>query len=200
MAVSMTLSSQNAFQTSTTGTPNMRLESDRLNSFEGWPCPFLNPSTLAKAGFFYTKKEDIVACAYCKVEIGKWEPGDDVIVDHRRWSPNCVFLKSIMPGEDVCGKYEIKPNSFPEGEIQNGLQKLAIPSRKPTYPDYIVYESRLKSFSDWPKAMKQKPAELADAGFFYTGRGDQTLCFHCGGGLKGWEVNPFVLSHLECVI
>lgn len=28
---------------------------------------------------------------------------------------------------------------------------------------------------------------LSDAGFFYTGKGDQTICYHCGGGLKDWE-------------
>lgn len=194
MSVS-TLISQNPFEASNTGC--MRLESERLNTYEGWPSPFINPVDLAKAGFFYTKKEDIVRCAYCSVEIGKWEPGDDVVSDHRRWSPNCIFLRSIMPGEDVCGKYEIKPFSLPEGTVLMGLQKLAVPSRKPTFPDYATYEARLKSYKDWPKAMKQKPAVMADAGFFYTGRGDQTLCFHCGGGLKGWEVNYLLFVILK---
>lgn len=182
--------------------PCMRTEIDRLRTFSGWPCPFLHPASLAKAGFYYTKKEDVVKCAYCGVEIGKWEQGDDIIKDHKRWSPNCIFLKSIMPanaqldeGEDTCGKYgiEIKPNSFPEGETcattRANLQRLLIPqNRGPTYSSYAIYDNRILSFAEWPKCMKQKPADLADAGFFYTGKGDQTLCFHCGGGLKDWEV------------
>jgi E3 ubiquitin-protein ligase XIAP len=35
--------------------------------------------------------------------------------------------------------------------------------------------------------MRQKPKELSDAGFFYTGKGDRVACFSCGGGLKDWE-------------
>lgn len=48
-------------------------------------------------------------------------------------------------------------------------------------------ERRLSSFAEWPRSMKQKPDELAAAGFYYNGKGDQTVCFHCGGGLKDWE-------------
>lgn len=203
MAVS-TLVSQKAFRADSG--PNMSLECDRLGTFGGWPCAFLQPRALAKAGFYYTRKEDVVKCAYCSIEIGKWEPGDDALADHRRWSPSCPFLRSMAPpaaaqGEDTCGKHgiEVRPNSFPEG-----MARLAVPSRRPTYPEYVVYESRLLSFKDWPKAVRQKPSELAEAGFFYTGRSDHTRCFHCGGGLKGWEVSggpprPARGSHFACV-
>lgn len=191
---------QNAFRKS--NALCMHIEADRLKTFNDWPCTFLKPKNLAKAGFYYTKKEDLVKCAYCGVEIGKWQRGDDIVTDHKRWSPNCTFLNNnTMPsneqfndGEDTCGKYgiEIKPNSFPEGETRttrtnlNGL--LIQQSKGPTYPNYAIFDNRLLSFTEWPRSMKQKPAELADAGFFYTGKGDQTLCFHCGGGLKDWEV------------
>lgn len=29
--------------------------------------------------------------------------------------------------------------------------------------------------------------QMAAAGFYYTGKGDRTICYHCGGGLKDWE-------------
>lgn len=35
--------------------------------------------------------------------------------------------------------------------------------------------------------MKQKVDDLVAAGFFYTGRGDRAICFHCGLGLNEWE-------------
>jgi E3 ubiquitin-protein ligase XIAP len=35
--------------------------------------------------------------------------------------------------------------------------------------------------------MKQKPHQLSDAGFYYTGVGDKVCCYYCGGGLKDWE-------------
>lgn len=59
--------------------------------------------------------------------------------------------------------------------------------RAAEYPAYAIESRRLRSFEDWPKQMKQKPAQLADAGFFYTGRSDSVTCFSCGGGLSSWE-------------
>jgi baculoviral IAP repeat-containing protein 7/8 len=55
------------------------------------------------------------------------------------------------------------------------------------YPEFRIDANRLISFEDWPKGLKQKPSELAEAGFFYSGKGDRVACFSCGGGLKDWE-------------
>lgn len=64
----------------------------------------------------------------------------------------------------------------------------ALPQQKrPEYPNYAIEAKRLESYEDWPKFMKQKPKELSDAGFFYTGKSDRVKCFSCGGGLKDWE-------------
>ncbi|XP_034480535.1 death-associated inhibitor of apoptosis 1 [Drosophila innubila] len=59
----------------------------------------------------------------------------------------------------------------------------------PEYPEYAIETARLRSFEDWPRNMKQKPQQLAEAGFFYTGVGDRVRCFSCGGGLKDWDDN-----------
>lgn len=68
------------------------------------------------------------------------------------------------------------------------LEKLGVhKSRAPSFPGYASPEARLRSYEMWPIALKLKPNMLSDAGFFYTGKGDQTICFHCGGGLKDWE-------------
>jgi hypothetical protein len=40
----------------------------------------------------------------------------------------------------------------------------------PFHPKYSTVESRLRTFRDWPPALKQKPDELAEAGFYYIGR------------------------------
>jgi baculoviral IAP repeat-containing protein 7/8 len=60
-------------------------------------------------------------------------------------------------------------------------------AKRPDFPDYASYEARLQTFTEWPTSMAQTKEQLADAGFFYTGTGDQTTCYHCGGGLKNWE-------------
>lgn len=60
---------------------------------------------------------------------------------------------------------------------------------RPEFPDKAVEAQRIESYVDWPKTIKQRPQELSDAGFFYTGKGDRVQCFSCGGGLKDWEEN-----------
>lgn len=55
------------------------------------------------------------------------------------------------------------------------------------YKEYATKKSRLDSFKDWPKALKQRPEELVESGFFYEGVGDRTICFYCGIGIKDWD-------------
>jgi len=59
--------------------------------------------------------------------------------------------------------------------------------RGPQHPSYNTYEARMWSYESWPRSLKQKPDRLSEAGFYYTGKGDQTVCFYCGGGLRDWE-------------
>ena len=63
----------------------------------------------------------------------------------------------------------------------------------PAHPRYSTVDARLRSFKDWPPALKQRPAELAEAGFYYIGLSDQVKCFYCDGGLRNWcpEDNPW---------
>lgn len=72
------------------------------------------------------------------------------------------------------------------------------------FREYALESKRLESFTHWPKALKQKPDQLADAGFFYTGRGDRVVCFSCGGGLWQWEENDDIweehaLHYAKCM-
>ncbi|CAH1961034.1 unnamed protein product [Acanthoscelides obtectus] len=172
---------------------------DRLKTFDNWPNKQISSKSLAEAGFIYKGEDDIVVCPFCNIEGYHWLSDDNPMADHRVWSPNCTFLMSNIEHdhsesrtEDTCGLYgvEVLPNSVPEGNINLDLSKLGIQKSKgPQYNDKITYESRLATFDSWPKSIKQKPVDLAEAGFFYTGVGDQTLCFYCGGGLKDWEDN-----------
>lgn len=61
----------------------------------------------------------------------------------------------------------------------------------PKSPKYASLETREKSFYDkyrpWPPGLNQKPADLAEAGFYYYGVGDQVLCFYCDGGMHKWD-------------
>lgn len=135
----------------------------RLKSFENWPSDF-PVNLIALAGLIYTGRDDIVMCPLCEVEFYNWEAGDDPTADHLSYSPHCQFFHD----------------------------SLFIQRKSPVHTDKITLESRMKTFEDWPVQISQTPKELAEAGFFYTGRGDKVLCFHCGLGLHSWMRNDDV--------
>uniref|UniRef100_A0A1I8P7I0 RING-type domain-containing protein n=1 Tax=Stomoxys calcitrans TaxID=35570 RepID=A0A1I8P7I0_STOCA len=121
------------------------------------------------------------------------------------------------PSYDICGAndIEVRRNAFAEGTIPAGhhgmgdvppaTSTVANPSNNsmlridmassstaptaffPEVPEYAIETARLRSFAEWPRNMKQRPEQLAEAGFFYTGVGDRVKCFSCGGGLKDWD-------------
>lgn len=90
--------------------PYRRYE-DRLRSFADWP-KFLNPrpEALARAGFYYIGRGDKVKCFKCGVMLHNWEPNDDPVEEHRRWSHMCQYLRIIYFRKEeeylciVCGR------------------------------------------------------------------------------------------------
>ncbi|KAF2897200.1 hypothetical protein ILUMI_08974 [Ignelater luminosus] len=184
----------------------MHREAERLKSYDNWPLDFIEPKNLAEAGFYYTKNNDLVRCAFCKIEIMKWQQGDDALTEHSRWSENCPLVRGVdcgnipldgsvsfssqtMDNKKYCG-IEIRPNSFPEWgpmNLNSKLhRKLDQSKQGPRYSEYKCLENRLKSFREWPQSIKQTSEKLAAAGFYYNGKGDQTICFQCGLGLRDW--------------
>ena len=139
------------------------------------------------------------------------------MVDHQRWSARCRFIRKINCGNvpigvdpntiipprprsrDVCGPYGLEYRLTSGPDNHNFSTELQLPStaklsrlgltrpKGPLHPEYASYDARLNTFSTWPKSMPQTKEQLADAGFYYTGKGDQTICYHCGCGLKDWE-------------
>ncbi|XP_055614360.1 death-associated inhibitor of apoptosis 1 [Uranotaenia lowii] len=219
-----------------TSSVSYHAELTRLESFRNWSISFISKTELARYGFFYVGPNDMVKCFFCRVEIGLWEPNDNVLSEHLRWSPYCPLLRKRQtnnvpidgsfldqlpePSYDTCG-IRIRENSVAENAYSssdrssNGSSISSPPSslssdsslpfqavsapvefseppsqpqqKRPEYPNYAIEAKRLESYEDWPKFMKQKPKELSDAGFFYTGKSDRVKCFSCGGGLKDWE-------------
>ncbi|XP_046986426.1 baculoviral IAP repeat-containing protein 7-like [Schistocerca americana] len=183
-------------------------EVERLKTFRNWSVSFIDKEKLAAAGFVYYWGSDGVKCAFCHAEIGHWVRGDDPFQEHKKWSPTCPFVSGFDVGNvpidestlpfrpqknracDTCGIFGMDAPA--PGELMGGLsetmEKLGIAySSKPLWPEFVTIDSRLKTYENWPISMKQKPETLSEAGFFYTGKGDQTVCFHCGKGLRYWE-------------
>ncbi|CAL1688568.1 unnamed protein product [Lasius platythorax] len=201
--------------------PDYRFESERLKSFKNWPCAWMKPEKLAAAGFYYTGRSDIVKCFACQIEIHTWQPDDDPMLDHRRWSERCRFVCNIPRGDvpigpdpekvssfagyDECGAYDetymmtymktymkylqLRREAFEDtyGVKDSEIISPNLATILPMYPEFVNYDARLRTYDTWPKAMSQTKEELAAAGLFYVGNDDQTLCYHCGGGLREWD-------------
>jgi len=106
------------------------------------------------------------------------------------------------PGQDVTGlnprqvpqpstlnPRQVLPNSGPEkGHYGADSEAMGIlPHSGPLHPQYATLEARLRTFREWPPALRQQPRDLAEAGFYYIGLSDQVKCFYCDGGLRNWQ-------------
>lgn len=189
------------------------LESVRLESYAEWPVPFISPERLASAGFYYTQDNDTVRCAFCGIEISRWQQHDDPRHEHATHSPSCRFVLNRSCGNVPMG--ECRPSTsnvwistrharpervplqryssygiqFRQGkEVECQSLIFAVCDKvKPVFPLMADETKRLDSFKTWPVALKTRPRALCEAGFYYTGMGDETKCFQCGVGVSGWE-------------
>jgi len=50
------------------------------------------------------------------------------------------------------------------------VPRLGKQERPPVHPDMDSVGAREATYKNWPKDKTQKPADLAEAGFFYTGK------------------------------
>ncbi|XP_044131976.1 baculoviral IAP repeat-containing protein 1 isoform X3 [Bufo gargarizans] len=184
-------------QTSETGQESAEAystEEARLSSYTNWPFyAKIQPVHLASAGFYFTGRRDIVQCFSCAGCLGHWEENDDPWKEHSKWFPECNFLISKKPPDEI--KVLINSyNGFPGFTGKHFLTGV-IGSTEPCQPSYTkmsLFQDenvRLESFKKWPSDAKKDTASIARAGFYYTGRGDIVLCISCAGCVYNWEEN-----------
>ncbi|MGL5961636.1 MAG: RING-HC finger protein [Cetobacterium sp.] len=191
---------------------DLNIETKRLETFNNWNVSFIDKNQLALFGFYYYGPGDMVKCYFCHVEIGMWEEGDDVLTDHIRWSESCKLIcrdtTNNIPINETLLLESLPPAPLEESrrtlssgddDVRRSIDRLNLEewvnpftnnwnfSDKMDNFKYAIETDRLKSYKDWPISMKQKPHQLSDAGFYYTGIGDKVCCYYCGGGLKDWE-------------
>jgi len=127
--------------------------------------------------------------------------GDDPMTEHRNLFPHCPFILGQNVGnipiqeetvsEDVTGwnSRQMMPSSGPEkNNFGQDSESMGILKHSgPLHPQYATLEARLRTFREWPPALRQQPRDLAEAGFYYIGLSDQVKCFYCDGGLRNWQ-------------
>ncbi|XP_043547057.1 baculoviral IAP repeat-containing protein 2 [Chiloscyllium plagiosum] len=182
----------------------------RISTFAHFPSNALvSERSLARAGFYYTGVSDKVQCFSCGITVDNWQVGDNAFERHRRCNPSCSFIQSLPSVEHFSVRSTFSPpsatslqSSFRENGAQIGLEcsnpsdpvgsrSVEDVSHQLRYPQYSTAmcseEMRLRTFQNWPSYSSLIPAELAKAGFYYTGEEDRVACFVCGGKLSNWE-------------
>ena len=77
--------------------PDYRNRATRLQSFGYWGglvLPAELVADLVDAGFYLISQPDVVRCCSCSLVVRNWRRGDRAIDVHRRYNPNCEFVKS----------------------------------------------------------------------------------------------------------
>ncbi|KAF4526813.1 hypothetical protein B566_EDAN015139 [Ephemera danica] len=84
---------------------NFTTKEDRLKSFKYWPKAIQQtPEDLASNGFHYTGCGDRVICFDCGLGLKDWHEEDTPHEEHRRYSPNCNFLKWTAECQETSNK------------------------------------------------------------------------------------------------
>ncbi|AGA16181.1 iap-1 protein [Thysanoplusia orichalcea nucleopolyhedrovirus] len=152
---------------------------ERHNSFETFPIQnstFIN--SLIVNGFRYTQIDDQVVCEYCEAEIKNWSPEECIEYAHVILSPHCAYANKIAERESFANDHNISAILVKEGKP------------KCVYRCMSNLQSRLNTFLNfWPVALCDMTNNIAEAGLFYTGRGDETVCFFCDCCVRDWHSN-----------
>lgn len=98
--------------------PGYTTEHSRFESFKAWPIELSQkPDDLAKAGFYYFGKRDMVKCFYCNGGLRNWDPNDQPMEEHARWFPRCPYIRQLK-GMDyidaIKEKYKDADSGFTE--------------------------------------------------------------------------------------
>lgn len=143
----------------------MDIEQNRVDTFPPTRICHITPIQFARSGFFYTGTEDSMMCFSCNIVLRGWVRGDTADGEHTRHNPFCPFLTKTSVTKT---KERIQP-------APSGNQAM----------NYAHHDTRLASFYDWTSTSVSS-VDLASAGFYYSGVGDEVHCFHCKVGIEEW--------------
>ncbi|KAK3596602.1 hypothetical protein CHS0354_035879 [Potamilus streckersoni] len=176
--------------------PGFAEYNSRKASFATWQQFVLfSTDVLARAGFYCIGEGTIVRCFFCGTELVNLSPNDDPLLEHIRKLPSCGYLRRNL-GPRRIAEYQARIRNGHIDSPQTHEVPSRVTSRNPgpwsssdhiRSPQYQAYSVRLASFARWPSDIRQRPEQVADAGFYYTGLQDVVRCFACDGGLKNWD-------------
>lgn len=176
----------------------MNKEANRVNTFvhPNWRLGWLNVKLMAASGLFYLGVADKTQCYFCKVDIFSWKQGDDVVEEHRRWSPSCRLLlrqHTVNVPIDASRLEEILPSPLLSLDIEKKtftfvsdiLMNLSNCNDSPSlvYSCMKSEDERRSTFLRHKMFVFHRDM-LASSGLFYSSLESTIKCFSCGSKFK----------------
>lgn len=137
----------------------MRNEAQRLKTFLSQPSNCRSawaPTEMAAAGFYHTGIKTAIQCFCCGLVMFSRGITKSPYTMHKKHQPDCEFILGKEVGN--IPKYEVRVQTLTKSSTE--IKKV-----------YASVELRLESFARWPSyAQEVQPAQLANGGFFFTGK------------------------------
>ena len=165
--------------------------SARLHSFSAWPLGHLATSyQLASVGFFFTGIGTRVQCFSCGLKYQDWKKGDIPLLIHRKLSPLCRFLNTLISKGTSPSPTPVPPSGSPTPPppFQSKTPLLSLHHRDEvsTPPDWANEFVRKQSFKHMAQQVPVLSDDCARAGLYFIRKPDVMRCFSCDVMLKKW--------------
>lgn len=74
---------------------DLNYEDNRKRTFDenNWTNHYISSDALAKSGCYFYGHPDTVKCQFCFIKLSQFEPADDPIEEHLKYSPNCPLIR-----------------------------------------------------------------------------------------------------------
>ena len=81
---------------------DMTFLSNRLRTFCFWPATSsANVFELARAGFLFTGRDDVVKCFTCNGNLKEWKQDDNPLESHKEFYPDCPYIKELEDANKI---------------------------------------------------------------------------------------------------
>ncbi|XP_041348287.1 capping protein inhibiting regulator of actin dynamics-like isoform X2 [Gigantopelta aegis] len=148
----------------------------------------LKASEWAANGFIF-QQSYMVQCVFCGLTLPFTTELSTCKLQHEQEAAHCPLVMKHDVG-NITIQMENAVNWMKETKQLSSVEMSLVF----VHPQFEDINKRRDTFREWPSQMYQKPEELCEAGFYYTGCADKVICFCCGLGVKSWrdQADPWI--------
>jgi len=143
--------------------PKYSTYESRFKTFSSWPAALCQkPEEMAKAGFYFTGKDDQVRCFHCDGGLRLWEKDDIPWREHARWFSECEYVVLVMGQDFIDETLKSGAKAFMQatnemtdmmGQSNHMNGAVKVPAQKTVQRLHSVSEDELQHLMCSPEAM-----------------------------------------------